>query len=89
VAGIAGSEFNNPRQLGEILAKTPQCQECLVKQVFRYMAGRQDTPADRQLLKQATEAFRKSEYRFKELMVALVRLRESEPRRAGNVASNH
>jgi hypothetical protein len=79
VAGIAGSEFNNPRQLGEILAKTPQCQECLVKQVFRYMAGRQDTPADRQLLKQATEAFRKSEYRFKELMVALVRLRESEP----------
>lgn len=78
VAGIAGSEFNNPRQLGEILAKTPQCQECVVKQVFRYMAGRQDTPADRPLLGRALDAFRKSEYRFKELMVALVKLRESQ-----------
>ncbi len=82
--------FNNPKQLGDILAKTPQCQECVVKQVFRYMAGRQDTPADRPLLTQALAAFRKSEYNFKELMVALVKLREfPEPRRLGNVASNH
>ena len=40
VAGIPDSEFTSPRELGEILAKTPQCQECVVKQVFRYMAGR-------------------------------------------------
>jgi hypothetical protein len=40
VAGIPSSEFSTPRQLGELLAATPQCQECMVKQVFRYMAGR-------------------------------------------------
>ena len=72
VAGIPDSEFTSPRELGEILAKSPQCQECLVKQVFRYMSGRQDTPADRPVLNEALEVFRKSDYRFKELMIALV-----------------
>jgi len=90
VAGIPNSEFTSPRELGDILANTPQCQECLVKQVFRYMSGRQDTPADRPVLTQALEAFRKSDYRFKELMVALVKSKEfSASRRTVNVASNH
>jgi len=90
VAGIQNSDFTSPRQLGEILANTPQCQECLVKQVFRYMSGRQDTPADRPVLNQALDVFRKSDYRFKELMVALVKLREfPAPRRIDNVASHH
>jgi hypothetical protein len=90
VAGIAGSDFNNPSQLGELLAKTTQCQECVVKQVFRYMAGRQDTPADRPVLTQALDVFRKSGYQFRELMVALVRSKEfPELRRTGNVANPH
>jgi len=90
VAGIQGSEFSSPRELGELLAKTPQCQECVVKQVFRYMSGRQDAPADRPVLNQALEAFRKSDYRFKELMVALAKLREfPDSGRTTNVASNH
>ncbi len=91
VAGIQDSEFSSPRELGELLAKTPQCQECVVKQVFRYMSGRQDTPADRPVLNQVLEVFRKSDYRFKELMVALARLREfpDSGRRTTNVASNH
>ena len=53
VAGLPDSQFTSPRQLGELLARTPQCQECVVKQVFRYMSGRQDTPADRPVLNQA------------------------------------
>ena len=62
----------------------------LVKQVFRYMSGRQDTPADRTVLTEALEQFRKSDYRFKELMVALVKSRESsDSRRTVNVASHH
>ena len=90
VAGLRGSEFTSPRGLGELLANTPQCQECVVKQVFRYMSGRQDTPADRPLLSQATDSFRQSGYRFKELLVALIRSREfPEPGRMTNVASNH
>jgi hypothetical protein len=90
VAGLPDSEFTSPRELGELLAKSPQCQECLVKQVFRYMSGRQDTPADRPVLSQALEEFRKSDYHFKELMVALVKLREfPDSRRNSNVASHH
>jgi hypothetical protein len=90
VAGIQNSEFTSPRELGEILARTSQCQECVVKQVFRYMSGRQDTPADRPVLNQALEVFRKSDYRFKELMIALVKSREfPEPRRIDHVASHH
>ena len=77
-------------ELGGILAKTPQCQECLVKQVFRYMSGRQETPADRPVVAQALEAFRKSDYKFKELMFALVRLKEfPDSGRTVDVASNH
>jgi hypothetical protein len=90
VAGLPDGQFTSPRQLGELLARTTQCQECIVKQVFRYMAGRQDTPADRPLLNQAMESFRKSDYHFKELVVALVRAGEvSDSRRAVNVASHH
>ncbi len=90
VAGIPNSGFTSPRELGDILARTPQCQECLVKQVFRYMSGRQDTPADRPAIARALEAFRKSDYRFKELMVALVKSKEfSVSGRTVNVASNH
>jgi hypothetical protein len=54
------------------------------------MSGRQDAPADRPVLNQALEAFRKSDYRFKELMVALAKLREfPDSGRTTNVASNH
>jgi hypothetical protein len=90
VAGLEESRFTSPRELGERLARTPQCQECVVKQVFRYMAGRQDTPADRPLLNRALEEFRNSGFRFKELLVSLVKAREFEPaRRIVNVASHH
>ena len=29
-----------PRNLGRVLAESPQCQECMVKQYFRYADGR-------------------------------------------------
>ena len=77
VAGLPDSQFTSPRQLGELLARTPQCQECVVKQVFRYMAGRQDTPADRPVLSKALEDFRNSGFRFKELVVSLVQARRT------------
>ena len=90
VAGLKDSQFTSPSQLGELLAKTPQCQECIVKQVFRYMAGRPDMPADRPLLNQALQEFRSSGFRFKELLVALIKERRVVPgRRTLNVASNH
>lgn len=71
VAGIAGSEFSSPRQLGEILAKNPICQECVVKQYFRFVAGRLEGPADGAMLRAVTEDFRKSGFRFREMMLSM------------------
>lgn len=76
VAGIPDSNFSAPRELGAVLARSPQCQECLVKQYFRYTFGRIETQADRSLIRQALEDFRNSQFRFKELIISLVRSRE-------------
>jgi hypothetical protein len=86
VAGLNSAQFSSPAQLGGVLAKSAQCQECMVKQYFRYTAGRMEAPADRPVIVKALEAFRKSDFKFQEMMVALTLLREE-----GNahVASNH
>jgi hypothetical protein len=90
VAGIPDSEFSSPSQLGAVLAKSAQCQECMVKQYFRYTAGRMETPADRPAIRQMVDDFRKSQFRFKDLIVSMVRLREF-PNSGGtvHVASDH
>jgi hypothetical protein len=73
VAGIPESAFSSPRELGNILANSAQCQECVVKQFFRYAMGRKETPADRQAIRRIYEDFRESGFRFQELMVSLVK----------------
>jgi hypothetical protein len=89
VAGIANSNFTSARQLGELLARTPQCQECIVKQVFRYIAGRTITPADRPAVNRAAEAFRKSDFDFKSILVSLAKERDILFEGRSNVANNH
>jgi hypothetical protein len=90
VAGVANSDFTSARQLGELLARTPQCQECIVKQVFRYMAGRSETPADRPVLNRVLEAFRKSDFHFKQILISFAGARTDSPGgRPFDVASNH
>jgi hypothetical protein len=71
VAGIPNSEFTSPRELGRVLETNPQCQECVVKQVFRYAFGRRETRDDRRTLERATRKFRESGYHFQDLLVAL------------------
>lgn len=92
VAGIPDSNFSSPRELGIILARTPLCQECMVKQYFRYVTGRMETPADSALIRKVTDDFRRSDFRFQELMISLVRNREivlQERDTSTYVASNH
>ena len=90
VAGIPDSNFSSPRDLGMILAKTPLCQECMVKQYFRYITGRMETPSDFPLIRKVFEDFRQSNFQFQELMISLVRNRESLiDERNTYVASNH
>jgi hypothetical protein len=76
VAGIPNSAFASPKELGAVLAASPQCQECVVKQYFRYVAGRTETPADRPLIRAVLDDFRKSGFRFQEMMIAMMRVRE-------------
>jgi hypothetical protein len=73
IAGLAGSSFSDPKQIGRLLAGSSSCQECVVKQVFRYAFGRVETRADRDTIRQALTTFRESGFKFKELLIALVR----------------
>jgi hypothetical protein len=43
----------------------------VVKQLFRFAFGRPETAADRPVIEAAFDKFRNSQFRFKELMVAL------------------
>lgn len=76
IAGIPNSEFSTPTELGAILAASPQCQECVAKQLFRYAFGRQEIPADRPAILAAFQRFRESQFRFKELIIGVVTSRE-------------
>jgi len=99
VAGIPNSDFTSPLQLGAVLAKSAQCQECVVKQYFRFQAGRSDGPADRPLLQMVSENFRDSGFHFKQLILSLMVLREFPGTESGqkktrqgepqHVADNH
>jgi hypothetical protein len=71
IAGIPNSQFTNPAELGRVLERTPQCQQCVVRQLFRYAAGRRETRTDQLVIEQAYDDFKSSGFRFQELMVAL------------------
>ncbi len=72
IVGIAGSSFSSPKQLGAILANDPGCQKCVVKQVFRYALGRDETLADRVAIDATLERFESSGFHFKQLLLGVV-----------------
>jgi hypothetical protein len=88
VAGIPNSGFTTPKELGAVLAASPQCQECVVKQYFRYVSGRTETPADRPLLQGVLDDFRRSGFKFQEMIISMMRAREFAGQGGGNVARN-
>jgi len=90
VAGIPNSEFSSPQELGAVLAKSQVCQECIVKQYFRFLAGRGETVEDRPLIRLVTGEFRNSGFRFKVLISSLVLSRELiQDKQRLDVADNH
>ncbi len=87
VAGLQNSEFSSPKELGRILADSRPCQECMVKQLFRYATGRRETPSDKPFLDQAYQSFQTSGFHFQELVVSLCRAGSAstnEPRPSGS-----
>jgi hypothetical protein len=80
VRGIPNSEFSSPRELGEILAGTPNCRRCIVKQLFRYAMGRTETAADQPFIDQSMAEFENAQFRFQKLIIFIV---ESKAFRGG------
>ncbi|MEO5738991.1 MAG: DUF1585 domain-containing protein, partial [Vicinamibacterales bacterium] len=72
IAGLPNSDFSGAKQLGAILAASPVCQECIVRQMFRYSYGRLETTADERAIDQLYDRFKASGFKFKSLLVALV-----------------
>ncbi|MDR3618329.1 MAG: DUF1592 domain-containing protein [Paludisphaera borealis] len=72
IQGIEDSTFSTPRELGRLLAASPTCQKAIVKQLFRYAFGRQETVNDQPVIDALVAKFRDSGFRFRELIVALV-----------------
>jgi hypothetical protein len=72
IAGLPNSNFSGAKQLGNILANSPVCQECIVRQMFRYSYGRLEADADEKTIDQLYERFKASGFKLKSLLVALV-----------------
>lgn len=72
IQGMEGAEFSTPKELGRLLADSNACQKCIVKQLFRYAFGREETVSDQPVIDALLEKFRNSGFRFRELIVALV-----------------
>ncbi|HZO51592.1 MAG TPA: DUF1592 domain-containing protein [Bryobacteraceae bacterium] len=69
INGMPNSDFSSPKELGRILAGSSACQECLVKQLFRYAFGRKEAPADEPVIQAGLQVFRNSGFHWKDLMV--------------------
>jgi hypothetical protein len=72
IQGMEDSAFSTPRELGRLLAGSKTCQKAIVKQLFRYAFGRQETEDDQPAIDAMLARFRDSGFRFRELIVALV-----------------
>jgi hypothetical protein len=73
VSGLPNSDFQTPVELGRILANSRDCQECIVKQMFRYAYARRETKADQKVIADATSVFRDSQFRLKALIMYLAK----------------
>jgi hypothetical protein len=71
IAGLPDSSFKGAVDLGRVLASSTVCQDCIVRQVFRYAHGRLETDADETVIRALSARFRASGFQFRELLVAV------------------
>ncbi len=71
IVGLSTGKFSSPKELGEILAAEPSCRKCVVKQLFRYAMGRQETFEDSRAIDEAMRRFEASGFKLRELIVAI------------------
>jgi hypothetical protein len=80
LAGVKDGTFHSPVELGAILAANRECQECIVKQLFRYGWGRHEKSVDDPVIKRATQIFRDSGFHLKDVIVYLAKAMALEDR---------
>ncbi len=81
IAGLPNSAFNGAVDLGRILSRSTVCQDCIVRQVFRYAHGRLESDADEAAIAELSAKFRASGFKFRELLVAVARGMEDNAER--------
>jgi len=67
--------FKNAMELSALLAQAPEVRECMARQWLRFALRRHENPGDGASVATALEAFGKSGYDLRELMVALTKTR--------------
>jgi hypothetical protein len=72
IVGLPDSAFTNAAQAGRILAESPVCQRCIVKQYFRFAMNRPETSADQPAIDEIFERFRRGGFRFRDLILSVV-----------------
>jgi hypothetical protein len=65
--------FKNAVDMARALAQSNQVRDCVARQWMRYLTRRTEAPGDQVSLQQAEDAFKKSSYDIRELLVALTR----------------
>jgi hypothetical protein len=63
-----GRAFADPAELGQAFAENPQVSACLVRNLYRYAVGREQTNAERPLLRHLEDAFAERGYKLPALM---------------------
>ena len=64
--------FNGPGELAELLTTSGELEPCIVRQVFRFASGREETKDDQVLLQQLEEAFISGGRRFDQLLLGVI-----------------
>ncbi len=72
IVGLPNSNFTNAAEAGRVLADSPVCQRCVVKQYFRYAMNRAESAADQPAIDAIFERFRRSGFLFQELILGVV-----------------
>jgi hypothetical protein len=72
IVGIPNSNFTTAAEAGRILAESPVCQRCVVKQYFRYAMNRPESAADQPAIDAIFDRFRRGGFKFQELILGVV-----------------
>ncbi len=64
--------FDNSKQLSGIIAQSPTASQCIAKQYYRYVAGREETSADNCAMDAFLTTYKKSDYNLQTMLLGIV-----------------